>query len=486
MLPANGSQQAAVASAPRGMLIGGEWSLRPPLIEVRNGYDGELAGVVSAATAADAAQAVTRALEALAGDFPPDARCEVLSRAAARVESQAAEYAADIAAEGGETLREARRDPPRAAAILRLAAAESRALKGHALAAGTLAGQGREHHVGYTLRVPLGVVAAIVPWQDPLVTAALAVAAALAAGNAVVLKPSPAAPLSALRLARDLIEAGLPAGRLSVLTGPDEEVETALAADPRAAMLWFAGAPAEGQRLAQAAGLRPVALHAAANAPFLVLAAADLQSAAEGVCALAFSHGARNRLGVQRVLIQRDIYAAFATCLRERAAALKAGPSREESSDIAPLMSEAQAVRVAEWISGALAQGAVVLAGGVCRGALMEPTVLARVPAEWLAHRDEVFGPLVALEPFDRPEDAIARANQVPRAAGGAVFTRDLREAFTAASLLQAGAVTVNDADTNPIEPGPFGVLRVAGSGGKAMRAAVREFTRVRAACFSY
>jgi glyceraldehyde-3-phosphate dehydrogenase (NADP+) len=467
------------------MLIGGEWSLRPPLIEVRNGHDGELAGVVSAGTPADAAQAVTRAVEALARDFPPDARCEVLSRAAACVESQAAEYAADIVAEGGETLREARRDPSRAAAILRLAAAESRALEGHAVPAGTLAGQGREHRAGYALRVPLGVVAAIVPWQDPLATAALVVAAALAAGNAVVLKPSPAAPFSALRLACDLIEAGLPAGRLSVLTG-DEELETALAADPRTAMLWFAGAPAEGQRLAHGAGLRPVALHAAANAPFLVLAGADLQTAAEGVCALAFSHGARNRLGVQRVLIQRDIYAAFATCLRERAAALKAGPSCEESSDIAPLMSEAQAVRVAGWTRGALAQGAVVLAGGVCRGALMEPTVLARVPAEWLAHRDEVFGPLVALEPFDRLEDAIARANRVPRAARGAVFTRDLREAFTAASLLEAAAVTVNDADTDSMEPGPFGVLRVAGSGGKAMRAAVREFTRVRAACFNY
>jgi glyceraldehyde-3-phosphate dehydrogenase (NADP+) len=478
MFPANVSHGAAAARAPLGMLIGGEWSLRPPLIEVRNGFDGELAGVVSAATAADAGQAVARAVEALAEDFPPDARCEVLTRAAARVESQAAEYARDIAAEGSETIREARRDAPRAAAILRLAAAESRDMTGHALPAGSRA--------GYTLRVPLGVVAAMVPWPDPLAAASLAVAPALAAGNAVVLKLSLAAPLAAMRLARDLIEAGVPAGRLSALTGPGEDVEMALAADPRVRMLWFAGAPDEGQRLARAAGAKAVALHVAANAPFLVLAAADLETAAGGVCALAFSHGRRNRPGLQRVLIQRDLYAAFAGLLRERVAALKPGPSDDETSDVGPMMSEAQATRVADWIAGARECGAVIVAGGGRRGALVEPTVLARVPTEWLAHRDEVFGPVVALQPFDSLDSAICQANQVPHAAHSTVFTRDLHEAFHAVGRLQAAAVTVNDAGGDPIEPGPFGALRVGGSSRAAMRAAVREFTAMRAACFYY
>jgi glyceraldehyde-3-phosphate dehydrogenase (NADP+) len=468
------------------MLIGGEWSLRPPLIEVRNGFDGELAGLVSAGTATDAAQAVARAIEALSQDFPPDARYDVLSRAAARVEAQAADYARNIAAEGSETIREARRDPLRAAAILRLAAAESRDLADRAFAPESSAGQGRENRAGYTLRVPLGVVAAVVSWQDPLTTAALAVAPALAAGNAVVLKPSPLAPLAALQLARDLMEAGLPAGRLSTLTGPGEDVEMALATDPGVRMLWFAGAPDEGQRLARAAGLKAVALHVAANAPFLVLAGADLEAAAGGICALAFSHGGRNRLGLQRVLIQRDLYAAFAGSLHERVAALKAGPSGDETSDLGPMMSETQAIHAAEWIAGALAHGAVIVAGGGRRGALVEPTVLARVPPEWLAHRDEVFGPVVALQPFDSLDSAIVQANQVPHAAHSAVFTRDLREAFTAVGSLQAAAVTVNDAGGDPIEPGPFGALRLGGSSREAMRAAVREFTGTRAACFYY
>jgi glyceraldehyde-3-phosphate dehydrogenase (NADP+) len=222
---------AGIADEPHGLLIGGHWIRRGRTFDVRNPYDQQRVAVITAATQGDASSAVGAAEAALATPFPAHARYDVLMRAADRLEANREEYAWAIAREGSKTIREARREPPRAAAVLRLAAEEGRRLAGETLPFDTRVGS--ENRVGYYFRVPVGVVVAITPFNDPLAMAAHKVAPALAAGNAVVLKPSSATPLSALWLAEDLAATGLPAGRLNVITGSGDELGPALVTDAR-------------------------------------------------------------------------------------------------------------------------------------------------------------------------------------------------------------------------------------------------------------
>jgi len=237
---------------PRQMLIGGQWRTRLPHIEVRNPFDSALAGLIPSGTAEDVQEAVERAVAALAIDFPSHCRYDVLQRAAARVDSHADAYVRDIAAEGSKTIREARREPPRAANLLRLCAEEARRIAGETLPFDSRAGS--ENRTGYYFRVPAGVVAAIAPFNDPLAVATHKIGPALAAGNAVILKPSLATPLSALRLAGDLMDAGLPQGRLSVITGGDVEVGHTLVTHPRVRVVSFTGGVVSGERIARAVG----------------------------------------------------------------------------------------------------------------------------------------------------------------------------------------------------------------------------------------
>ena len=246
---------------------------RSDTIEVRNPFDGRRVAVVSAATADDVRAAVTAAEAALGVDFPSHARYDVLMRAADLIEAHQHEYASAIAREGSKTIREARCEPPRAAGILRLAAEEGRRLAGETLPFDSRAGS--ENRVGYYFRLPAGVVAAITPFNDPLAVAAHKAAPALAAGNAVVLKPSSATPLSALRFAEDLLAAGLPPGRLNIVTGAGETIGPALVTDPRVRVVTFTGGLETGERIARMAGLKKLSMELGSNSPVIVLADAE-------------------------------------------------------------------------------------------------------------------------------------------------------------------------------------------------------------------
>ena len=235
-------------------MIGGQWTRRSADIDVRNPFDGERVAVVTAGRPEDVEAAVSAAEEALGHDFPSHARYDVLMRAADRIEAAQDEYAWAIAREGSKTIREARREPPRAATILRLAAEEGRRLAGETLPFDSRAGS--ENRVGYYFRFPAGVVAAITPFNDPLAMVAHKAGPAIAAGNAVVLKPSSATPLSALRVAADLLAAGLPSGRLNVVTGSGETLGPALVTDPRVRVVTFTGGVATGQEIARMAGIK--------------------------------------------------------------------------------------------------------------------------------------------------------------------------------------------------------------------------------------
>jgi glyceraldehyde-3-phosphate dehydrogenase (NADP+) len=474
---------AAATAEPYGLLIGGAWRRGPAVKEVRNPFDGAPVAVVTAGTPSDMEAAVGAASASLAGDFPAHARYDVLMRAADRIEAAQADYAWAIAREGSKTLREARREPPRAAAILRLSAEEGRRLAGETLPFDSRAGS--ENRVGYYFRFPAGVVAAITPFNDPLAMVAHKAAPALAAGNAVVIKPSSATPLSALRFAADLIAAGLPAGRLNVVTGSGETLGPALVADPRVRVVTFTGGVETGEQIARLAGLKKVSMELGSNSPVIVLRDADLDRAAAAVVAGAFAQAGQNCLGVQRVFVHEAAYDAFRQRVVERTARLKAGWSLDEATDVCAMITERQAMRLESWINEAAASGAAVLAGGRREGAVLWPTILENVPDGAQLDCNEAYGPVCSLYRVSSLDEAIERANAVNYGLHAAIFTERLRDAFAAVRRLDVGAVIVNDSTDYRLDVMPFGGTKHSGIGREGIRFAIQQMTETRVVCFN-
>ena len=471
------------AAADWGLLIDGRWVDRDTRLEVRNPYTGELVGRIVTGTTDDVGRAVEAACAALDHEFPVHARYTVLTRAADRVEASADEYAWTIAREGSKAIREARREPPRAATILRLAAEEARRMAGETLPFDLRVGS--ERRVGYYVRVPAGVVGAITPFNDPLAMAAHKVAPALAAGNAVVLKPATATPFSALRLARDLVDAGLPAGRLNVVTGRGGEVGEALAADRRVRVLTFTGGVETGERLTRIAGIKKLAMELGSNSPVIVLPDAMLDRAVEASVAGAFAQAGQNCLGVQRLLVHEDVYDAFRDRFVAAVGALRAGASTDETTDVCAMIDETQAARVERWVREAVDRGARMLVGGPRDGALVPPTVLEQVPDGVALDCEEAYGPVVSLYRVPSLDAAIRRANAVAYGLHAAIFTERLRDAFEAARRLDVGAVIVNDSTDYRLDVMPFGGSKLSGIGREGIRFAMQETTETRVVCFN-
>lgn len=466
-----------------GLFIGGAWRTGVCGLEVRNPLDGDLIDVVTDATSRDVNDAVGAAVSSLTLDFPAHARYDVLTRAADRVFEQREEYAVAIAREGSKHIREARREPVRAAALLRLCADEARRLNGETLPFDLRPGS--ERRVGYWYRVPAGVVGAITPFNDPLAVALHKAGPALAAGNAVVLKPAPSTPLSALRLARDLEAAGLPPGRLNVVTGAAAQLGEAVVTDPRVRVVSFAGGVETGRRIMQLAGVKKVLLELGSNSPVIVLADADLDRAVPAIVDGAYAQAGQNCLGVQRVLVHTAIYEAFRDRFVEAVKKLRAGHSMDENTDVCSIITRPHAERIEAWVGDAVARGARLLTGGTRDGTLYQPTVLEDVPSDARYSREEIYGPVAALARVSSLHEAIARANAVEYGLHAAVFTESLRDAFTAVRELQAGGVIVNDSTDYRLDVMPFGGTKLSGIGREGVKFAVQEMTEPKVVCFN-
>lgn len=465
------------------MLIDGVLEGRDEKIEVRNPFDGQLVGTIPRGRVEDVQAAVGAAAKALDEAFPAHARYDVLMRAADRIDEQQEAYAWTLAREGSKAIREARREPPRAANILRLAAEEGRRLAGETLPFDTRVGS--ENRVGYYFRVPVGVVAAILPFNDPMAVTAHKVGPALAAGNAVVLKPDSKTPFSVLRMARDLMEAGLPPGRLNVVTGHGRDIGDALVSDPRVRLVAFTGGVATGERITRTAGIKKLMLELGANSPVLVLADADLDRAVPAIVDGAFAQAGQNCLGVQRVFVHEAVYDAFAERFVARVSGLRVGSSLDEATDVCSLITEREAVRVETWVQDAVEQGARVLVGGRREGALFRPTVLDQVPDSARLDCEEVYGPVVSLYRVASLDEAITRANSTDYGLHAAVFTESLRDTFRAVERLHVGAVIVNDSTDYRLDAMPFGGMKNSGVGREGIRHAVLEMTETRVVCLN-
>jgi glyceraldehyde-3-phosphate dehydrogenase (NADP+) len=452
-------------------------------IDIKNAFTGHVVGSVPGGTPADVDGAIGAAAKALAEEWPAHARYSVLMRAADLVERHAEEYAKTIAREGSKTIREARREPIRSANILRLCADEGRRLAGESLPFDSRAGS--ENRMGYYFRVPLGVIAAITPFNDPLAIAAHKVGPALAGGNAVVLKPASLTPLSALRLTEHLKEAGVPEGRVSVVTGRGSAIGDALVSDRRVRMVTFTGGVKTGEHITRIAGLKKLTMELGSNSPVIVNDDADLDRAVPAIAAGAFAQAGENCLGVQRVFVLAEVYDAFRDAFVAHVRTMKAGASTDEDTDVCAMITEALATRVEEWVREAEGAGARVLVGGRRTGALVEPTVLEHVPRGVRVDCQEVYGPVVSLYPVPSLDEAIARANDVDYGLHAAIFTERLRDAFTAARRLDVGAVIVNDSTDYRLDVMPFGGTKSSGIGREGIRFSIMEMTQPRVVCLN-
>jgi glyceraldehyde-3-phosphate dehydrogenase (NADP+) len=479
----SGRTKISEASIGSPMYLAGEWVKRDEEIDVRNPLDGTLVGTIPRGTTEDIESAVRAAEASLETGFPLHARCDVLMAAAERIEARKDQYAWTIACEGSKGIREAGWEPRRVAQILRLSAEEARRLAGETLPFDSRAGS--ENRDGYYFRFPLGVVGAITPFNDPLAMAAHKMAPALAAGNAVVMKPGTATPFSALGLASDLLEAGLPPDRIHVVTGPGNELGQALASSRALRLLSFTGGIETGERITRVAGIKKLSMELGSNSPVLVHADADLARAVPAISAGAFAQAGQNCLGVQRVLIHENVYEEFRDRFVTHVSALRAGSSMDEETDVCAMINESQAVRVDDWVREALDQGARALIGARREGTLYYPTVLERVPEGVKLDCEEVYGPVVSLYKIATLEEAIEKANQVEYGLHAAIFTESLRDAYKAIRGLHVGAVIVNDSTDYRLDVMPFGGTKLSGIGREGIRFAFQELTETRVVCFN-
>lgn len=459
-----------------GLFIDGGWRETGRWQEVRNKFTGEVIAQVSMASQEDVAQAVRAARRAAdRGPLPPYQRYEILKRAGELLAERAEEFARTIAAEGGKPLKEARVEVSRAIQTLTLSGEEAKRIHGEGVP--VEAAPGSENRMAFTIRVPVGVVCAISPFNFPLNLAAHKIGPALAAGNAVVHKPAGATPVTAAKLCQLLIDAGLPPGYLNLVFGPGSQVGEWLLENPEIDMYTFTGSAAVGERIKAKSGLRRVTLELGNNSAVIVHRDADLAAAAHLSAARAFANAGQVCISVQRIYVHQDVVDAFTEALVAATRALKVGDPLDPETDVGPMISEAEAARAEAWVQEAVAGGARILTGGTREGVLFQPTVLVDVQPHMKVVCNEIFAPVVTVIPYETLNEAIEAVNDSPYGLQAGIFTESLEVAMEAARRIRVGGVMVNDTSVYRADLMPYGGVKGSGIGREGPKYAIEEMT---------
>jgi acyl-CoA reductase-like NAD-dependent aldehyde dehydrogenase len=464
--------------AEKRLLIAGEWVETGEWQEVRSPYSGEVVGRVPKAGAAEARRAIDAAEAAMQEPLPAHKRAEILVRVAAALGRRHDEVARLIADEAGKPMKAARIEASRAMSTYTFSAVEARKLAGEMVPMD--ASQAGEGKLAFTLRRPIGVVGAISPFNFPLNLVAHKIAPALAAGCAVVLKPAGQTPLSALLLAELETEAGLPPGWLNVLVGPASEIGDVLVEDERVKAITFTGSSEVGWGLRERAARKRVNLELGNATPLIVEADADVEAAAAATAQHGFSFAGQSCISIQRVYVQRSVYDDYLERLLPKVEQLVLGDPADEETDVGPVIDEGARERILEWIDEARSGGAEILVGGKLEGELIRPTVIANAGSDLKVSCEEVFGPVVTVNPYGALDEAIELANGTRYGLQGGIFTSNVQTAFRAAQELEFGGVTVNEAPTFRADQMPYGGVKDSGNTREGPAYAVRELTEQR------
>lgn len=453
-------------------------------IVVCSPYDGEVVDAVPETAASEISAVLERAKigAKLGRSLPRHRRASILDKAAQIIAASHEDFARLITHEAGKTIVQARKETSRCINTLELSAEAAKHDAGEVIPFDAYAGS--EARKGWFTREPLGIIAAITPYNDPLNLVAHKLGPAIAGGNAVILKPSELAPLSALRLVDTFVQAGLPKEIVTVAVGGAELGEAIIALrDVR--MVSFTGGFATGEAIARNAGLKKLAMDLGGNAPVIVMADCDFNLAVESTVSGAFWAAGQNCIGTQRLLVQAEIYPRFRDAFVKATQGLIVGDPGREATDIGPMISALSIDRIQQRVDEAIAAGARLLCGHKREGCLYHPTVLEGVPGQCTLWSDEAFAPVVMLQPFNSLKDAIELANDPDYMLHAGIFTRSLDSALDAADQIDAGGVMINDSSDYRFDAMPFGGFKYGSMGREGVRFAYEDMTQPKVICIN-
>ena len=462
--------------ATHGFLVDGRWIEEGDLVDIHAPYDGAVIGRVFQGRREHADKAIAAAVKAFGTTrrLPAFERQRVLRRVAQGIAERKDEFIRTVAQEAGKPIKAARVEVDRAVFTFNIAAEESTRIYGEYLPLDWQ--EATAGRWGIVRRFPLGPIAGITPFNFPLNLVAHKVAPAIAAGCPLVLKPAPQTPLSSLLLAEIVRQAGWPDGGLNVLPLSNEDASL-LVTDDRVKLISFTGSAAVGWEIKRRAGKKKVVLELGGNAGVIVHSDADIAYAAERCVSGGFAYAGQTCISVQRILVENSVYGKFTDLLLAGVTKLRAGDPLEESTDLGPLIRESDAIRAADWVQEAVRGGARLLCGGTRRGSVLEPTVLAGTKPEMRVNCQEIFAPVVTVEPYTDFGAALRQVNNSPYGLQAGIFARDAKLIFQAYEELEVGAVVAGDIPSFRIDHMPYGGIKDSGLGREGLRYAIEEMT---------
>jgi len=464
--------------------VAGAWIDKAKKIEVTNPFDNSVIDAVPRADAGDLDMALAfaeRGAKVMA-KLSSYERWKILRKAADMMAARNEELGQIISQEEGKIIAEGRGEAMRAVETIMGSAEEAKRLHGETVPLDADPTGGKK--LGFTLRVPCGVVAAIAPFNFPLNLVCHKVGPALAAGNTVIIKPASDTPLSAIKLTEILLEAGLPPEGIQCLTGSGGEIGDALVADRRVRKVTFTGSREIGERICRTAGIKKVTMELGSNSPVIVMPDADMEKVATVLAMTGYGNAGQTCISTQRVLAAKKVYGDLLSALKPKVEALTTGNQLDEKIKVGPMVKESEAVRVDAWINEAVSGGAKLVAGGGRHGAIYLPAVVADVHPDMRISRDELFGPAVALTPFETIDEAIAMANDSIYGLAAGIFTDNVEWAMKFAREAEAGNLHVNWGSQWRVDLMPYGGLKDSGFGKEGPKYAVNEMTELKMIVF--
>ncbi len=466
------------------MLIDGSWVEGENYFEVRNPFTDDVLAIVPEASPENVKSAISTARKVFEEvKLPAYRRSDILEKTSRLIADNKEDLARTISMENGKPVKSSRNEVDRTVLTFRFAADEAKRVGGEIVPMD--AAPGYEKHFGFYIREPVGVVVALTPFNFPLYLVAHKVAPALAAGNAVVLKPASATPLSSLRLGEILLEARLPPGFLNIVTGKGSTVGEMLVSNEGINMVTFTGSPPVGRSIKRLAGMARVTLELGSNSAAIIDESADLDTAVPRCIMGAFSYSGQICISIQRLYVHTNIFDRFLAGFIPRVEELKIGDPLSGDTDIGPMIKEEAAKRAVAWIQEAQREGARIITGGRREGRILTPTVLTDMKPDMKIVCLEAFAPVVSIVRFEKFDEAIEMVNNSIYGLQAGVYTQDITNAFKAIKRLKVGGVMINEIPTFRAEHMPYGGVKESGLGREGLRFAIEEMTDIKMVCFN-